>query len=84
MIDLGALKEQLKLLGHNLPDDQIKNILKDMNIEVDGESDADDDDADTKPRPSTLGMEQGAKGAEGHHFISHDGDACDACPCPSS
>ena len=36
MIELGALKEQLKLLGHgDLPDDQIVNILKEMNIDFD-------------------------------------------------
>lgn len=34
MIDLNSLKEQLKLLGHALPDDQILSILKEMNIEV--------------------------------------------------
>eukprot|EP00798_Chlamydomonas_sp_ICE-L_P024884 gene24884-10549_t len=33
MIDLEALKEQLKLLGHELPPDQITSILKDMNID---------------------------------------------------
>ena len=36
MIELGALKEQLKLLGHgDLPDDQIVNILREMNIDFD-------------------------------------------------
>lgn len=35
MIDLTALKEQLRLLGHQLPDEQIKAILADMNIDVD-------------------------------------------------
>ncbi len=35
MIDLAALKEQLKLLGHNLPDDQVIAILKEMNIDFD-------------------------------------------------
>ncbi len=33
MIELDALKEQLRLLGHDLPDDQICAILKDMNID---------------------------------------------------
>ena len=33
MIELEALKEQLRLLGHSLPDDQIANILRDMNID---------------------------------------------------
>ncbi|PNH11436.1 hypothetical protein TSOC_001708 [Tetrabaena socialis] len=42
MIDLAALKEQLKLLGHNLPDAQVIAILKDMNITYDGD-DGDDD-----------------------------------------
>lgn len=37
MIDLQQLKEQLKLLGHNLPEDQIKDILQEMNIEYAGE-----------------------------------------------
>lgn len=40
MIELTALREQLKLLGHNLPEDQIVGILKEMNI------DFDDDGAD--------------------------------------
>ncbi|GLI63934.1 hypothetical protein VaNZ11_007075 [Volvox africanus] len=33
MIDLKALKEQLKLLGHDLPDEQVVAILKEMNID---------------------------------------------------
>jgi hypothetical protein len=33
-IDLGSLREQLRLLGHSLPDGQILDILKDMNIDV--------------------------------------------------
>lgn len=33
MIELTALREQLKLLGHNLPEDQIISILKEMNID---------------------------------------------------
>ncbi|GIL71732.1 hypothetical protein Vretimale_832 [Volvox reticuliferus] len=33
MIDLKALKEQLKLLGHDLPDEQVVEILKEMNID---------------------------------------------------
>ena len=37
MIELDALKEQLRLLGHgNLPDDQIRAILRDMNIDFTG------------------------------------------------
>lgn len=34
MIELEALKQQLALLGHTLPDDQIKAILQEMSIEV--------------------------------------------------
>ncbi|GLC61720.1 hypothetical protein PLESTB_001795600 [Pleodorina starrii] len=37
MIDLKALKEQLKLLGHDLPDEQVVAILKEMNIDFAGE-----------------------------------------------
>ncbi|GIL45965.1 hypothetical protein Vafri_3072 [Volvox africanus] len=33
MIDLKALKEQLKVLGHDLPDEQVVAILKEMNID---------------------------------------------------
>ncbi|KAG2425813.1 hypothetical protein HXX76_013438 [Chlamydomonas incerta] len=33
MIELAALKQQLQLLGHNLPDSQIVAILQDMNID---------------------------------------------------
>ncbi len=35
MIQLDALKEQLRLLGHSLPDDQIFGILADMGIALD-------------------------------------------------
>lgn len=35
MIQLEALKEQLRLLGHDLPDAQITAILAEMNVEVD-------------------------------------------------
>eukprot|EP00983_Pelagomonas_calceolata_P029231 916316-Pelagomonas_calceolata.AAC.1 len=34
MIDFQALKQQLELLGHRLPDEQIKAILADMHVEV--------------------------------------------------
>lgn len=34
-IDLLSLKQQLQLLGHQLPDEQIVAILKDMNIDFD-------------------------------------------------
>jgi len=34
MIDFQALKQQLKLLGHHLPDDQIRSILADMKVDV--------------------------------------------------
>jgi hypothetical protein len=33
MIELDALKQQLALLGHDLPDDQIQSILKEMHID---------------------------------------------------
>lgn len=33
MIDLKALKEQLRLLGHDLPDEQVVAILKEMSID---------------------------------------------------
>eukprot|EP00955_Chlamydomonas_euryale_P103876 365530-Chlamydomonas_euryale.AAC.13 len=33
MIELDALREQLRLLGHDLPDDQIVTILEEMNID---------------------------------------------------
>lgn len=36
MIELDALKEQLRLLGHDLPDEQIMGILRDMNIDLVG------------------------------------------------
>lgn len=36
MIDFQALKAQLKLLGHELPDEQVAAILKDMNIQYVG------------------------------------------------
>lgn len=33
MIDLQALKAQLAALGHNLPEDQVISILKDMQLD---------------------------------------------------
>jgi len=37
MIELDALKEQLRQLGHgDLPDDQIRAILRDMHIDFIG------------------------------------------------
>lgn len=33
MIDLAQLQAQLKLLGHDLPEDQVVEILRDMHIE---------------------------------------------------
>jgi hypothetical protein len=54
MIDLAALRTQLKLLGHNLPDEQVMAILKDMNIDFDAGPDPD------AQQPGTEDLEPGA------------------------
>ncbi|PNW73082.1 hypothetical protein CHLRE_14g618250v5 [Chlamydomonas reinhardtii] len=51
MIDLAALKQQLQLLGHNLPDSQIVAILADMNIDL--------ADNDSSAGPSSAGAAAG-------------------------
>ncbi|KXZ51672.1 hypothetical protein GPECTOR_11g124 [Gonium pectorale] len=67
MIDLQALKAQLKLLGHNLPDSQVVAILKEMNIDFEGtagEPAAGEEHDDVEEEPGVL------LGASTRSFVS--------------
>ncbi|KAG2490610.1 hypothetical protein HYH03_011002 [Edaphochlamys debaryana] len=59
MIDLTALQAQLKLLGHNLPEDQVMSILKEMGI------DFSDLDGPPDPRPSGAARAGSSASTEG-------------------
>ncbi len=65
MIDLAALKTQLAMLGHNLPDSQIVSILQDMNIDF-----ADLDDS--KPGPTSAGAWQNGLQNDGRSYCRYN------------
>ncbi|GAX85616.1 hypothetical protein CEUSTIGMA_g13031.t1 [Chlamydomonas eustigma] len=66
MIELSALKEQLRLLGHdNLPDDQIVNILREMN--VDFQFEGSDDEG---PDDDIAANYEGLRGHAGFNSIN--------------
>lgn len=70
MVDLKALKEQLRLLGHELPDAQIMEILQDMNITCKREDTGSNRPLSSRPASQPEGKAGGSSSHASNYGLS--------------